>query len=138
MLGGSFLNTTVYDVVLPDGEIVDRQPPQAPRYSFNGLARKTWEVAGLALTAQADFRYLAPFYSSVSNAPDTYVPGAGIAGALVGVGSLDGTWDFSVRVNNMFNRDVLQLAYDLSGFGVTEQVYAPPRWISGEFTYRWK
>jgi len=137
-LGASFLDATVKDIVLPVGTVVDARPPQAPRYSFNSIVHKTWNIAGYALIAQADFRYLDRFYSSVSNAPDTLVPGAGVVGALLGFGASDGHWQFDVIARNLFNRDVMLLAYDLSSFGVTEQVYAPPRWISGELTYRWR
>lgn len=137
LLGGTFLDATVDNIVLPLGAVVNGKPPQAPRYSFNGLARKTWNVAGYALTAQADFRYVDQYYSSVSNAPDTRVPGVGVADALLGFGARDGHWQFNVMAKNLFNRDVLTFAFDLSSFGITEQVYAPARWISGELTYRW-
>ena len=137
LLGGTLLYANVYDIVLPLGAVVDAAPPQAPRYSVNALVRKTWDISGYALTAQADYRYLEHYYSSVSNAPNTLVPSAGVAGAFLGFGPLDGHWQLSVTANNIFNKDWMQLTYDLSGYGVTEQVYAPARWISGNFTYRW-
>jgi iron complex outermembrane receptor protein len=138
ILGGTLLYSNVDNIVLPNGAVVDAAPPQAPRYSVNSLLRKTWDIQSYAFTAQADFRYLDHFYSSVSNAPNTLVPGAGVLGALLSFGSRDGNWQFSVIGRNLLNRDVMQLAYDLSSFGITEQVYLPARWISGEFTYRWR
>jgi iron complex outermembrane receptor protein len=138
IVGASYLDATVKDVVLPYGEVVDTRPPQAPRYSFDTLVRKTWSVAGYDLAAQADYRYLARFYSSISNAPDTLVPGAGVVGVRFSVGPSDDRWEVALLAKNLLNKDVMTVSYDLSGFGITEQVYAPPRWISGQFAYHWR
>jgi iron complex outermembrane recepter protein len=136
--GASYLDATVKNIVLPNGDVTDTRPPQAARYSFDTLVRKTFGLGDYSLVVQSDFRYLDHFFSSVSNAPDTYVPGSGCLGARISFGASDEHWDFAVGAKNLLNRNIMTLAYDLSSFGITEQVYAPPRWIYGEFRYRWR
>ncbi len=137
-VGGSLLDATVQDVGLPSGAIIDSRPPQAPRYTANALVLKTWQIGRMNFSAQMDFRYVASYYGGVTDAPAIDVPPSGVLGARLGLASSDGRWEVAVLGKNLLNRDVMIDAFDNSGYGFTEQVFAPPRWISGQISYRWR
>ncbi len=128
---------TVYDVLLPNGQFTDRQPPIMPEVTANALVRKDWTVFGGLFGAQLDFRYTGRSYAAISNAPDTILPGTATFNSRLSFARGD-HWEGALRVANIANRAVAVYAFDTAPYyGSSERSYAPPRWITIEANYHW-
>ncbi len=137
VLGLSGEDGTVYDVLLPNGQFADRQPPIMPELTANALVRKDWTVLGGLFGAQLDFRYTGRSYAALSNAPDTLLPGTGTLNGRLSFARGD-HWEGALRVANIGNRAVAVYAFDTAPYyGASTRSYAPPRWITIEANYHW-
>jgi hypothetical protein len=55
----SHLETIVPFVLTPSGIVVPAQMPQAPRWSFNAIARYEWPMLGGQISLESDGKYRA-------------------------------------------------------------------------------
>jgi iron complex outermembrane receptor protein len=136
-LGASLEQGTVKDVRLPLGDIVDRLPPEMPKVTADGAVRREWTLPVGKIGLQFDGRYNGWRYASVSNAPDTLLPGAAIFNARLTYAE-GAHWDAALSVKNLANRGVVTYVFDdVAFYGSYVQSYQPPRWITADVRYRW-
>ena len=139
VFGLSLLHPEVFDVALPDGiTTADNVPPQAPTLTANGLARKEWPAFGGTLAVQMDFNYVGDYQSGISNAPATDESEYVIGNGRLSYTSADERWQAALFVKNIANADIQIYTYDVSSIGFNNHSILPPRWIGGQFSYRWK
>jgi iron complex outermembrane receptor protein len=139
MLGASLLDANVEDVTLPSGRVTDREPPQAPSFTLNGLLRKEWQAFGGTLALQGDFRYVDDYQASVLNSPATRIPASVIGNARLAYEPAGERWEVAVFVKNIADAEAETYAFDLvtSGLPFNQVIYMPPRWVGGQVVYRW-
>ena len=139
VLGVSALDANVDDVALPSGRITDREPPQAPSFTMNGLLRKEWPFWNGMLAVQGDFNYAGSYQASVLNSPATKIPDHIIGNARLSYTSDDERWEAAVFVKNIADAEIETYAFDLvaSGLPYNQIIYLPPRWVGGQIVYRW-
>lgn len=127
-LGLSHLETRVPFVPTPSGVIVPTQMPQAPRWSFNAVARYEWPFIGGQFSVEADGKYSTYQYLELVNSPVDYQPGYLVANSRVGWTSSDGRWEAYGFVKNMTDKQYRIYNLDVASLiGSNQSVYAPPR-----------
>ena len=135
--GLSLENGTVDAIRLPLGQYADRQPPQLPHVTTNGLIRKSWPSSVGKFSAQLDGRYTGSRFASVSNAPTTRLGGAAILNGRIGYSDPSDHWNVALEVTNLANREIVNYVFDVSAsYGLNIKSYERPRWFIGEVTYR--
>ncbi len=137
-VGGSYLNSTVKNVLLPDGStVVNHDMPQTPKFSGNALARYEHPLAGGTASVQVNGLYSDQFCFTVLCAPVEREGSYFVADSRIGFEPGGGHWEFAGFVNNMFERKYRVYAFDSSLFaGVVAGVYAKPRTWGVSATYR--
>lgn len=136
-LGVSLEQGTVKAVRLPYGDLVNNRPPEMPHVTVNGLIRREWSMFDGRVGIQFDGRYTGQRYASISNAPDTSLPGAAIFNARLTYAHPD-HWDASLSVKNVANRAVVTYVFDdISFYGSAVESFLPPRWITLDVRYHW-
>ena len=86
---------------------------------------------------QVDGRYNGRRYASVSNAPDTLLPGAATFNARLTYAK-GAHWDAALAVKNLANRAILGYVIDdVSFYGSRVGAYQRPRWVTADVRYRW-
>ena len=128
-LSGSWEESHVHDVLLPDGvTVVTHDLPQAPHWSGNALVRYEFALAGGQAAVQADSLYQSHMCFTVMCAPVEQEPGYHVENARISFSPKDSNVDVAFYVNNVFNRAYRIYAYDGSlFFGSTEGIYGKPR-----------
>ncbi len=132
----SFLDNKVENVNLPDGTLVNRHLPQAPKTSAQALARYEFPVGPGNLALQGDVQYTGKFCFSVLCAPveregDHTVYNARISWAPAGK-----TWEASFFLNNIGNEIYRVYTYDVAlSTGQIPSVYAKPQTWGVSLTY---
>ena len=133
-LGASYLRGKVKGLQRPDdGDpttptvFFDVAPVKAPRWSFNGLIAKTFEMADGQLTLQYDFDYQAKSKANLIPSPVTTLPSTWIQNARVSFGREEFGWEVYGFVRNLANEDRKNFAYDNVFVGMNISSYAPPR-----------
>lgn len=138
MLGASFLDTEAEDVGLPDGTIRDRELAFTPSYSFNGLIRYTWPLAGGNLTAQLDGNYVDDYCFTVvchpSEEADAYV----VTNARLTYTDNSDNWSVSAFVRNLGDEEYTAYALDSSFVGFMTSLMGAPRWFGATVSYQWQ
>lgn len=135
--GASFLDTTVEDVSTPIG-VFDRELPYSPDASYNGLARYTWIVFGGNLSAQVDFNYVSEFCFSVVCNPNEQEDAYFVANAQLSFRSQDEKWRLAAFVKNLGDEEYRATGVDGSFAGITNNVFANPRWYGASIGYFFK
>ena len=139
MLGTAFLfDKEVEDVTLPGGQVVTRDMPKAPDLTVNGLVRKSWLVGSEGkIDAQVSFDWTDDSYSSVTNAPATFLESYTIVDARISYFGNGGQWWVALFGKNITDEEAKNFTYDLSdpvsGFGINIQSWRPPRTVGAEF-----
>lgn len=128
-LSGAYQTSKVKGVLLPDGvSLVDHDLPQAPEFSGSAMARYEFDLAGGKASIQGDVLAQSSMCFTVMCAPVEQEKGYAVANARVGFTTADDKLDFSVFVNNVFNKAYRVYAFDGSLYwGDTLGVYAKPR-----------
>lgn len=137
-LGISLLDAEVKDVELPLGEVVDREPAQAPEYTVNGLLRKTWPLYAGELALQLDITYTDDYQAGLSNAPITAIPDSWISNGRLSYSSEDDVWEVALFARNITNEENETFNYDISALGYSIRSFSPPRWVGAQFRYNWQ
>jgi iron complex outermembrane receptor protein len=128
-LSGSWEESHVYNVLLPDGvTVVEHDLPQAPHWSGNALIRYEFDTSAGRASVQADALYQSAMCFTVMCAPVEQEPSYHTENARIGFTPKDSNIDLALYVNNVFNRAYRIYAYDGSlFFGSTEGIYGKPR-----------
>ena len=128
-LAGSWEESHVHDVLLPDGAtVVTHDLPQAPHWSGNALIRYEFAAMGGLAAVQADSLYQSHMCFTVMCAPVEQEPGYHVENARISFTPKDSPIDLALYVNNVFNHAYRIYAYDGSlYFGSTEGIYGKPR-----------
>jgi iron complex outermembrane receptor protein len=135
-LGVSVLDTVAKGVVLPGGAIVDRDMPQSPGVSVNGLARYTVPVRSGSVALQVDFKYNGGYYFTVNNAPVEREPAYTIGNVRLSYESADGRWSAGAFVTNVLDKEYRVYSLDVSGLGFSNDRPGVPRWFGINVGYR--
>ena len=135
-LGLSLLDTTIEAVVLPATRVADRSLPLAPEISVNGLIRKSWLAFGGTLALMGDVVYTDEYFSEALNNPSGLVDSRVIGNARLTFTSADERWEIGLMVRNIGDEEILNYRTP-TGFGFNQDHYGRPRWVSGQFGYRW-
>jgi len=137
MAGASFQDSKVKDITLPGGRVTDNSMPQAPDFTYNLLARKSWIFGEYEFALQADYNYSDSYYSDSLNTPVGEVDSYGVGNARVSYGSSSGSWEVALNARNIGDED--EAVYHIpTGLGFAEDAIQPPRWYSAEFLYRFQ
>lgn len=134
--GVSFLDTEVEDVGTAVG-VFDKELPYAPDFSFNGLARYTWELSGGSLSAQVDFNYVDDFCFSVTCNPTEEEDSYFVANVQLSYTTGDDRWRFTAFSRNVGDEEYRATAVDASFAGFTSAAYANPRWYGVTIGFQW-
>ncbi|MEM8496590.1 MAG: TonB-dependent receptor [Pseudomonadota bacterium] len=136
-LGVSLLDTEVENVGMPDGSIQDRQMPNSPDLSVNGLLRYTWPVFSGDLSAQVDFNYVDNFCFTVVCHPteeeDSYL----VSNLRLSFASGDDKWEVAAFVNNLADEEYRVFGGDASFVGSVSSSPALPRWFGASVAFHW-
>ncbi len=117
-LSGSFLDTAVLNVPLPDlSSIVDHDLPQSPGFSGNATARYAFDVLGGTASVQAAVQHSGAFCFTVLCAPVEREGSYNLASARIGYAPAGGKWEVAAFVNNIFEERYRIYAFDESLFG---------------------
>ena len=117
---------------------MDRDLPQAPNLSANGLIRYEFPFgASGSASVQADVQYSDKFCFTVLCAPvereDSYI----VSNLRFGYAADGGAWEVAAFVDNVLEEEYRVYAFDSSLFsGVVAGVYAKPRTFGISGTYR--
>lgn len=136
-VGASFLNTRVYNILLPDlATVVDHDLPQTPKFSGNALARYEFALGSGTASVQADMTYSGGFCFTVLCAPVEKEGAYSVGNVRLGYEPAGGRWSFATYVNNVAERAYRQYAFDSSMFaGIALGIYAKPRLWGANATY---
>lgn len=128
-LSGSYLDSEVKGVLLPDGvTVVNHDLPQSPEFSGSALVRYEFDLGGGTAMLQGDVLWQSSMCFTVMCAPVEQEGGYAVANTRIGFTTKDERLSVAVFVNNVFNRKYRVYAFDGSLYwGDTLGVYAKPR-----------
>ena len=133
----SYLDGTVYGILVPSGDSLARQLPQAPKWSGGGsISLKVPTKIGV-FTASTDWKNSGSFYWEAFNAPADRENGYWLGNANVNfVPAFEPRVTLGVSVKNVTNRAYHVYGYDLSGLGYEQYTMGRPRWVLASLTYK--
>ncbi|MCR8922344.1 TonB-dependent receptor [Dasania sp. GY-MA-18] len=136
-LGGSFLDSEVDGIETPTGLFIDTELPQAPEYSFNGLARYEFDFMSGSLSTQIDFNYSSEQWLEVTNAPLDKEDSYAVFNARLTYTSQNEDWKLSGWIKNLGDEEYRIYALDVAGAPqpFVNDVYASPRTYGLTATY---
>lgn len=138
IFGASFIESEVEDVGMPNGSFQDRELPNAPSFSFNGLGRYTVSVSdGFLMTFQADFSYQDDSCFTVVCHPVEEEDDFIVGNARISLAPESDKWEVAVFVNNIGDEEYRVFAGDASFVGNTSSSFGAPRWYGASVSYRW-
>ena len=128
VFGVAWIDSEVRDVGYPDGETVrDSVLPYAPEFSINGLVRYEFGLGAGTAALQADFNFSDGFCFSVLCAPldreESYV----VSNLRAEYAFPGDRWSIAAYVTNVSGEEYRIYSLDLSGLGLANDAYAPPR-----------
>jgi len=135
LLGMSWLDARVHDVVLPSGRLTDREMPVAPELSLNGLLRYSWPLWHGTGALQADFSWNDAYYSEVLNNPAGRVDERVVGNLRASYTTGDERWEIALLVRNVADADSPPYRIP-TGLGINQEQHARPRWVSGQLIHR--
>ncbi len=140
--GLSYLETEVDQVTgpgvfgVPSDPILNAEMPNAPKFSFNYLARYNWDVSGGNVAAQLDGVWNDDQYLELTNGPGTIQKAYNVTNARLSFTSADEKYSVAAFVKNVFDEEYKAYTLDLGSLGVTSY-YAPPVTYGASFKYNW-
>lgn len=124
-LGGSYLQGKVKGIATPTGP-EDVDPVKAPKWTFNGVVTKSFDVGPGELALQYDFNYIDHSEANLVLSPVTRLNSSWIQNGRISYALPQGLEIYGF-VRNFMNEGRKTFAYDSSVFGYTTISYAPPR-----------
>ena len=132
IIGLPLLSDTVPGASTP----VDREMPNAPKLTVNGLVRYEWPATNGTWSAEVNGKWNSRQWLENINAPVDLQPSYAVADLHFGYAS-DRNWELNAWVKNATNKYYRVYNLDVSFFGYNESVYGNPRWWGATFTYKW-
>lgn len=137
LLGASFLNTEVDQVVVQGTPIKNVENVLAPEFTVNGLLRYALPIgSSQSLAFQVDFNHQAEHFFDISNSDVSREGGYTVYNARI---SYKVTEELSVSgwVKNFTDEEYRVYTFDFSGpAGFNQQFFAPPRWYGFSVNYQ--
>jgi iron complex outermembrane receptor protein len=128
-LGVAYLDSKIRDVFGAYSGLRDMESIQAPHWTVNGLAQKSFAIGPGDLSLQWSFDYLSSRYASIDNSYATRVDGSFVHNARMSYDLPDQGLQLAVFVNNISDVDRLNYSFDLiASTGSLLRTYAKPRW----------
>ena len=133
----TYLDSKIFDVALPSGRLANRRLPQAPKYSLGGSVRYEFLVGAGEASISTDWKWNSSSYFTAFNAPvdleKAYVSG----NVRISYSPPGGHWEAALFANNVGDERYRIYNLDITSIlGITQGVYARPRWFGGTLTYR--
>lgn len=121
----ALIHSKVKDISLPNGDIVDRELPNAAPVQLTGLIRYSWPLASGNMSVQASGKYMDGHYLTVLNEPANYQKAYGTLDLQAGWQSEDGSVEFTVYGNNVTGTYYKMWALDVSALSLGDSVPGP-------------
>jgi iron complex outermembrane receptor protein len=136
LLGAAYIDSTVDEVPDVFGGTVETEFPNAPQLSINGLVRYEWGMFNGMMAVQVDGvwnddQYIESTNSQISE-EDSYL----VWNARISYTSSSDSWQLTGWVKNAGDETYRLYNLDLGLLGISEEVYAPPRWYGATLAYR--
>ncbi len=135
LLGVAYIDSSVDAVPDPFGGLNEAEFPNAPEWSVNSLARYQWDMPGGTMAAQVDGVWNAEQYiestGSQISEEDAYL----VWNARLSYTTADEAWEFAGWVKNAGDEQYRLYNLDLGLLGISQEVYAPPRWYGATVSY---
>jgi iron complex outermembrane receptor protein len=136
----TLLDTTIEGLHTPNGTILDRRMPQAPKTSIGWAGHYDYPVGPGTLSLATDWKYDSVQFLEAYNSPVDREPGRIIGNVRISYdfgGPAGNRWEGAFFINNVTDKYYRLYNLDLSGLlGDVNQVYAKPRTFGGSLTYR--
>ncbi len=136
LLGAAYIDSTVDEVPDVFGGTVETEFPNAPQLSINGLIRYEWEMLNGMVAVQLDGVWNEDQYIEATNSQiseeDSYL----VWNARISYTSSSEAWQLTGWVKNAGDETYRLYNLDLGLLGISEEVYAPPRWYGATLAYR--
>jgi iron complex outermembrane receptor protein len=97
----ALIDSSVKDIGLPSGLIVDREMPNAAHFQMTGVLRYGWDMLGGKMSVQASGNYMGGHFLTVLNEPANYQKGYATLDLRAGWQTPDGKFEFSVYGDNV-------------------------------------
>lgn len=135
--GASFLDSEVKDVGMPNGALQNRELPNTPPYSFNGIARYTVPTEMGNVGLQLDFELVDDFCFGVVCHPTEEEDAYGLLNAHVSYTTNDGHWTAKAFVRNLTEEKYRVFGLDSSFASFSSFTFGTPRWWGVSIAYQW-
>ena len=135
--GASFLDSEVKDVGMLNGTFQNRELPNTPPFSFNGIARYTVPTKIGNVGLQLDFEVVDDFCFGVVCHPSEEEDGYGLLNAHVSYTTNDGHWTAKAFVRNLTEEKYRVFGVDSSFAGFSSSTFGTPRWWGVSIAYQW-
>jgi iron complex outermembrane receptor protein len=136
LLGAAYIDSEVDAVPDVFGGTVEAEFPNAPELSVNGLARYQWEMFRGTMAVQADGVWNDNQYIEATNSQISEEDAYMVWNARVSYTSADESWQVAGWVKNAGDEVYRLYNLDLGLLGISEEVYAPPRWYGATVSYQ--
>lgn len=135
LLGLAYIDSSVDAVPDVFGGTVETEFPNAPRLSVNMLARYQWELFGGTMAAQVDGVWNDEQFIEATNAQISEEDAYLVWNARLSYASPNETWELAAWLKNAGDEVYRLYDLDLGLLGISQEVYAPPRWWGGTVTF---
>ncbi|PLW82421.1 TonB-dependent receptor [Kineobactrum sediminis] len=135
LLGAAYIDSTVDAVPDVFGGTVETEFPNAPALSLNALIRYEWDVMGGRMAAQVDGVWNDDQYIEATNSQISFEDEYMVWNARLSYTSANDNWEVAGWVKNAGDEVYRLYNLDLGLLGISEEVYAPPRWYGATVTY---
>lgn len=135
LLGAAYIDSTVDAVPDVFGGTVEAEFPNAPKLSFNALVRYEWDALGGRMAAQVDGVWNDDQFIEATNSDISAEDAYAVWNARLSWASADESWEVAGWVKNAGDEVYRLYNLDLGLLGISEEVYAPPRWYGATLTY---
>lgn len=136
LLGIAYIDSTVDAVPDVFGGTVEAEFPNAPKLSVNGLVRYEWALGQGNLAVQVDGVWNDDQFIEATNShlsqEDAYL----VWNARLTYTNNDESWKLAAWVKNVGDQAYRLYNLDLGLLGISEEVYAPPRWYGVSLTHQ--
>jgi iron complex outermembrane receptor protein len=136
LFGLAYIDSEVEEVPDVFGGFVETEFPNAPGLSINALARYEWDMFGGAMAAQVDGVWNDEQYIEATNSQISEEDAYLVWNARLSYTSGNDAWELAGWVKNAGDEVYRLYNLDLGLLGISEEVYAPPRWYGATVTYR--
>ena len=136
LIGVAYIDSDVDAVPDVFGGTVETEFPNAPEWSINALARYQWDMLGGRMAAQVDGVWNDDQYIEATNSQISEEEAYLVWNARLSYTSGSEAWEVAAWVKNAGDEVYRLYNLDLGLLGISEEVYAPPRWYGATLTYR--